>query len=139
MVLDLGEVHDLAEVTLNGKPLGTLWKPPYRIDVADALKPGVNLLEVRVTNEWTNRQMVDRLLPEGQQVLSPGLPVRPRPAGAPATPPPPPLPKIEAAQWKNDGLAPSIPGGNGSGFSSLPSSPPVSGLGGPVTLLRVTP
>jgi hypothetical protein len=34
----LGHVAVMAEVTLNGQNLGTLWKPPYRIDVTNALK-----------------------------------------------------------------------------------------------------
>ena len=38
--VDLGEVRNLAEVSVNGKPLGILWKTPYRADVTSALKPG---------------------------------------------------------------------------------------------------
>ena len=40
--LDLGEVKNLAEVSVNGKPLGIVWKPPFRVDVTGALKPGAN-------------------------------------------------------------------------------------------------
>ncbi len=36
--LDLGMVKDFAEVSLNGKPFGTLWKPPFRVNVSAALK-----------------------------------------------------------------------------------------------------
>ena len=72
--LELGGVYDLAEVTLNGKPLGVTWKPPYRYDVTRALKPGENQLEVRVTNEWTNRIQGDAVLGESQRVLSPRVP-----------------------------------------------------------------
>jgi hypothetical protein len=66
ILLDLGEVGDLAEVTVNGKSLGTLWKPPYAVDVTSALRAGANQLEIRVTNEWTNRIAGDRVAPEGQ-------------------------------------------------------------------------
>lgn len=69
--LDLGDVYDLAEVTINGKPLGIAWKPPYRYDVTQALKPGDNQLEIRVTNEWTNRIRGDATLDESQRVLAP--------------------------------------------------------------------
>ena len=62
--LDLGKVEVMAEVTLNGKPLGTLWKPPYRVEVTDALKPGENTLELKVVNLWINRQIGDEQLPE---------------------------------------------------------------------------
>jgi len=57
--LDLGEVEVVAEVSLNGKDLGTLWKYPYRIDITDALRAGANELEVRVTNLWINRLIGD--------------------------------------------------------------------------------
>jgi hypothetical protein len=57
--LDLGSVKNLAEVTVNGKTLGVLWKTPFRIDITDALKPGVNTLEVRITNLWVNRLIGD--------------------------------------------------------------------------------
>ena len=44
--LDLGDVRHLAEVFVNDKPLGVLWKPPYRVDITDAVKPGANEVEV---------------------------------------------------------------------------------------------
>jgi hypothetical protein len=62
--LDLGDVQVMAEVTLNGKNLGIIWKPPYRVDVTDAIKPGANSLEVKVANLMVNRQIGDELLPE---------------------------------------------------------------------------
>ncbi len=54
----------MAQVKLNGRELGILWKPPYRIEVTDALKPGDNALELRVVNLWINRQIGDEQLPE---------------------------------------------------------------------------
>lgn len=62
--LDLGRVEVAAEVTLNGKSLGTLWKPPFVCDVTDALRPGENELEVRVTNLWPNRLIGDEQYPD---------------------------------------------------------------------------
>jgi hypothetical protein len=64
ITLDLGRVEVMAEVALNGKPLGTLWKPPYRVDVTDSIKPSTNTLEIKVVNLWVNRQTGDELLPE---------------------------------------------------------------------------
>ncbi len=61
--LDLGAVKNFAEVTLNGKPLGILWKPPFRVDITAAARPGKNTLRVKVTNLWPNRLIGDEQLP----------------------------------------------------------------------------
>jgi len=58
--LDLGEVQNLAEVIVNGESLGIVWKPPFRINVTGALKPGENNLEIKVTNLWVNRLIGDQ-------------------------------------------------------------------------------
>jgi len=63
LVLDLGSVRELARVSLNGKDLGVLWKPPFRVDITAAAKPGANALEVQVTNLWPNRLIGDEQLP----------------------------------------------------------------------------
>jgi hypothetical protein len=60
MWLDLGDVKNLAEVTVNGKPLGIAWKAPYRVNVTSALKPGPNTVEIRVANLWVNRLIGDQ-------------------------------------------------------------------------------
>jgi hypothetical protein len=62
--LDLGDVQVIAEVSLNGIDLGTLWKPPFRVDVTRAMKAGENRLEVKVVNLWINRMIGDEHLPE---------------------------------------------------------------------------
>lgn len=72
LLLDLGTVRDLAEVSLNGKSLGILWTPPYQVDVTSVLKPGANQLEVKITNEWTNRQIGDRSVAPEKRVLAGG-------------------------------------------------------------------
>ena len=60
--LDLGRVEIAAEVFLNGKNAGTLWKPPFAIDVTDYVVEGKNKLEIRVTNLWANRLIGDEKL-----------------------------------------------------------------------------
>lgn len=57
--LNLGEVRDMATVSLNQMQLGTLWKPPYQVDVSKALRAGENTLEVHVTTPWVNRLIGD--------------------------------------------------------------------------------
>jgi len=58
--LDLGDVQNLAEVSVNGKDLGIVWKKPFRVDMTGAAKPGPNRIEVKVTNLWVNRMIGDR-------------------------------------------------------------------------------
>jgi hypothetical protein len=60
LVLDLGEVRDLAEVRVNGVLAATAWHPPYRVDITNAVKPGQNLLEIKVINPWVNRLIGDK-------------------------------------------------------------------------------
>ncbi len=57
--IDLGDVKNLAEVTVNGKNLGVVWHTPYRIDVTSALKPGANEVSIKVINAWVNRLIGD--------------------------------------------------------------------------------
>jgi alpha-L-rhamnosidase len=62
LYLDLGRVRVIAEVKLNDRDLGILWKPPFRVDVTDILHAGVNELVVRVVNLWPNRLIGDEQL-----------------------------------------------------------------------------
>jgi hypothetical protein len=62
--LDLGRVKNMAEVEVNGKPAGTLWKEPFVVDVTGLVKPGANTLTVKVTNLWPNRLIGDEQLPD---------------------------------------------------------------------------
>ncbi len=57
--IDLGDVKNLAIVTVNGKELGTVWHAPYRVDATTALKPGANQVSVKVINAWVNRLIGD--------------------------------------------------------------------------------
>ena len=63
IILDLGEMNDIAEVKVNGKNLGVLWYPPYSVDLTDAIKTGENKLEIAVTNNWANRLIGDEQEP----------------------------------------------------------------------------
>jgi hypothetical protein len=57
--LDLGDVAELCEVSLNGSPPHALWKPPFTLDVDDYVRAGQNNLQVVVANTWRNRLAID--------------------------------------------------------------------------------
>jgi hypothetical protein len=61
--LDLGDVHDLVRVKINGRDLGVWWHGPFIRDVNDALRAGENTLELAVTNTWHNRLVGDEQEP----------------------------------------------------------------------------
>ena len=59
--IDLGEVHVMAELIVNGHPAGVLWHSPFvSADILPYLQVGDNKLEVNVTNLWVNRMIGDR-------------------------------------------------------------------------------
>lgn len=59
IILDLGDVKNLAEVSINGKNAGTLWKKPFQTDISTHLKVGKNTIEIKVVNSWVNRLVGD--------------------------------------------------------------------------------
>ncbi|HEX3628026.1 MAG TPA: glycosyl hydrolase [Verrucomicrobiae bacterium] len=63
-ILDLGEVHEVAVVRLNGQDLGVVWNKPEHVDITGAVKEGENDLEVKVVNLWPNRLKGDEALPK---------------------------------------------------------------------------
>lgn len=68
--IDLGKVGDMAHVFLNGTDLGLAWKAPFILEITNAIRKGENKLEVRVTNEWTNRLAGDQKAGPGKKVLN---------------------------------------------------------------------
>jgi len=75
--LDLGELSLLATVRVNGRSLGVLWFPPFRVDITDAMRPGGNELEVEVVNTWYNRLVNDLTLPEAQRLTKTNIRLKP--------------------------------------------------------------
>jgi hypothetical protein len=57
--LDLGDVKNLAAVTVNGTAVGVTWHAPYCVEVTSALKPGANEIRISVANAWVNRLIGD--------------------------------------------------------------------------------
>jgi hypothetical protein len=109
--IDLGRVEVLAEIKINGRKLGTVWKPPYRIDITEAVKPGANIVEIAVTNLWPNRLIGDEKLPDEAEyvsgvnagpysVLSNGA-IKKLPEWYAAGKPKPPGGRVTFATWKH--------------------------------------
>jgi hypothetical protein len=64
IILDLGNVGNIAGVKVNGKTFGNFWNFPMEINVTGAVRRGKNDLEITVTNTWHNRLMGDIKYPE---------------------------------------------------------------------------
>ena len=54
-ILDLGDVRESARVFVNRQEVGRVWAVPFRINIGKYLKPGINILDVYVTNLQSNR------------------------------------------------------------------------------------
>lgn len=59
VLIDLGQVGDVAEVLVNGSSAGIVWTAPQELDIGKLLKSGTNAIEVRVANLWVNRLIGD--------------------------------------------------------------------------------
>jgi hypothetical protein len=64
LFLNLGEVHALARIRLNGKEVGTLWTAPWKVDITAVVKERQNVVEIEVANLWPNRLIGDEQLPD---------------------------------------------------------------------------
>ncbi|WP_236977138.1 glycosyl hydrolase [Membranihabitans maritimus] len=63
-LLNLGNLHAIAEVTLNGHQFYANWFPPYEIDATEYLRDGENTLSIKIVNLWPNRLVGDGKLPK---------------------------------------------------------------------------
>jgi len=70
-IIDLGVARNIAKIKLNGMEIGGVWTPPYQLDITEAIKQGLNKLEIKVVNNWANRILGDALLPEDQRKTAP--------------------------------------------------------------------
>lgn len=63
LILDLGNVKEMASVKINGHQMQVMWCAPFRFDISPFVKSGINDLEVEVVNLWPNRLIGDGKLP----------------------------------------------------------------------------
>lgn len=77
--LSLGDVKAMAHVTLNGRDLGVVWCPPFRVDVpAGVVRATGNELTITVANLWINRLIGDAAVPKEKRYTSePFVPFKP--------------------------------------------------------------
>jgi hypothetical protein len=68
LYLDLGRIWCVGEVFINGQSTGIVWKPPYCVDITNAVKTGSNRLEIDIANTWANRLVGDARSPENQRL-----------------------------------------------------------------------
>ena len=68
IILDLGNVQEMASVKINGHQLQVMWSAPFRFDITPYVRIGQNQLEVEVVNLWPNRLIGDAGLPEKQRL-----------------------------------------------------------------------
>ncbi|WP_145854473.1 glycosyl hydrolase [Pedobacter suwonensis] len=74
--IDLGAFSSMAEVKINGVTCGTLWTPPYYLDISKAVKKGENQISIEVVNTWANRLIGDSKLPEDKRITKTTAPFR---------------------------------------------------------------
>lgn len=122
VILDLGRVKNFAEVQVNGKPLPTLWKAPWRLDITSLVTAGENTLTVRVTNLWVNRLIGDEFFPEEVEWSGRTGPIKTWPQWLLEGKPRPQTERVAFTTWR---------------FWNKEDKPLESGLLGPVRLLYV--
>jgi alpha-L-rhamnosidase len=74
--LQVEALYNIATIKINGIDCGTLWTPPYTLNITNAIKKGDNTLEIVVTNTWHNRIIADQLLPIEKRVTYTTAPFR---------------------------------------------------------------
>jgi hypothetical protein len=78
LILDLGNVGDIAEVMVNDTSTGILWTAPFHADITGLIRKGPNKIEIKVTNEWTNRLIGDQKTVSDKKILNSSLFIRER-------------------------------------------------------------
>lgn len=56
-ILDVGEIHESAEIYINGILAGAVWTVPFTLDISNKIKAGENTVQFRVRNLMANRMI----------------------------------------------------------------------------------
>lgn len=67
LFVDLGDLTAMAKVSINGKYVGGVWTPPYKLEITQFLVKGENELKVEIVNTWVNRIIGDLKLSEKER------------------------------------------------------------------------
>ena len=71
LMLTVGDVGNIAEVELNGQPVGVCWMRGQSLDISDTVKAGSNYLKILVTNTLINRVAGLKEMPPVPEHLQP--------------------------------------------------------------------
>jgi hypothetical protein len=59
ILIDLGNVQEIASLKINGKDAGISWIAPFMHDVTGLVHEGDNMISIAVVNSWVNRLVGD--------------------------------------------------------------------------------
>lgn len=67
LYLRFKQIGSMAKIYINDQYAGGVWTNPYKLDVTNFLKDGVNDIKIKVVNTWVNRLIGDLNLPENKR------------------------------------------------------------------------
>ena len=67
--LQLEQFGATANIEINGKQVGIIWDPTYKMDITSFIKAGDNDFTIKVTNPWRNRLIGDKVKSRGEKDL----------------------------------------------------------------------
>jgi hypothetical protein len=76
VTLAIDSIYNMASVKVNGINCGTIWTPPFTIDITQALHTGTNNIEIDVVNTWHNRLIGDNRLTIDKRITYTTAPFR---------------------------------------------------------------